>query len=950
MSIYYQNTQRIRGESSEFVCNVLVHDFDVIILTETWLCDSHFNAEYFDDRYTVLRQDRNLCKTGKSKGGGVSVSAFDHFNLQLLDSCDDMFDCIIAKMLFGREVVYICAVYFPPNSDVILYEELFKRIECHCPQGSTIFLIGDFNLSEIEGTDFDFMRASEKCQMLYNFMSYFDLQSFNNVFNSNKRTLDLVLSNKDLVVTREYNPLVSEDKHHPALNITVMRNMIGKLKTKCNISGYNFKKADFTKLYVELMETNWDILNEYKDVNVLVDTFYNIIYRVLDRCVPHRKQSNTKYPCWFNRSIINKIKMKSKYHSKIRKGGKYKGRHELEFRRLRRELKVDIREAYRTFLSSSENSILKNPQQLWKFVKNKTRHLPAGPLTFEGREMRDNDEIANCFAQYFQSVFANTASADSDGRELNMFSWEQLDMLCISEISLTEIEDAIKHLKPKTSVGSDGIPPYVVKGCADSLKHPLLMAFNLSLKTCTFPNKWKSGLVCPIPKGGNKNDIRNYRPIAVLSAFAKIFEQVLFNRILPHVKPTISVSQHGFMKQRSTITNLAIITDVLAKALDNGKQVDVIYIDYEKAFDKVDHNILLAKLNCFQFSSPLIRFFSSYLSNRKQSVLYKQFMSKEYIVRSGVPQGSNLGPLFFLLFINDLPEIISGSDKLLFADDFKIFTHVDSINDAVKLQDNLNNVLKWCDKNKLQVNVNKCKVLSFTRKKMQINFPYAINGMILPRPESMNDLGVTFDTTLSFNTHIVNIVNESYRFLGFIARLGKDFNNTDTLRQLFNSYVRSKLEYATVIWNPNSQIYIKKLEGIQAKFLRFLTYKTTGMYPKYDNFNTLARNYQILTLEERRTLHDMLFLQKIFLNKIDCMELTSKIKFQVPSLKTRPNNNDLFFCERARTNILVKSPFWRISAAYNEICTMNNVVDVFTMSATLFKSVITEILFTQKTL
>jgi len=193
---------------------------------------------------------------------------------------------------------------------------------------------------------------------------------------------------------------------------------------------------------------------------------------------------------------------------------------------------------------------------------------------------------------------------------------------------------------------------------------------------------------------------------------------------------------------------------------------------------------VLSKLSYFNFTELSLTLIASYVKNRKQSVLYKEFISKQYEVRSGVPQGSNLGPLLFLICINDLSHCIMNSKKLLFADDLKLYLEISSIEDCDKLQCDLINVAKWCEKNNLVINVNKCKTVSFTKLKNKYNYTYAINGVHINSANSVKDLGVIFDSHLTFNTHIVTMRNEAYRNLGLIVRLGKDFNNPQVIKLL----------------------------------------------------------------------------------------------------------------------------------------------------------------------
>ena len=457
--------------------------------------------------------------------------------------------------------------------------------------------------------------------------------------------------------------------------------------------------------------------------------------------------------------------------------------------------------------------------------------------------------------------------------------------------------------------------------------------FNKSLETCSFPVEWKKAIVCPIPKNSNKHVIQNHRPISILSAFAKIFEQIIYHYTLNYVRPLISNCQHGFLQKRSTSTNLTIMTDFLASNLDDGGQVDVIYTDFAKAFDTVDHTLLLHKLKTLDFSATTVELFGSYLSNRNQAVKYKESISGKYTMTSGVPQGSNLGPLLFLLMINDLPITILSANKLLFADDLKIYARIDSILDCEKLQHDLNAIADWCNKNRLDINVDKCKSMTYTRKHNPIQYTYKIGDTNLDKVTQIKDLGVVFDQKLTFNGHIDKISHEAYRNLGFVCRLAKDFKMRSTLISLYYAYVRSKMEYASAVWNPlHSSQNISKLERIQSKFLRIMMLKETGFYPKFDSCKTLTTNYNISSLEQRRQLKDIQFLYALLNNEIDCTDLVSQVKLIVPSNLTRHSNNKLFHYKKPRTNILSKSPIWRISTTMNKFICTNSNLDVFGMN------------------
>lgn len=381
----------------------------------------------------------------------------------------------------------------------------------------------------------------------------------------------------------------------------------------------------------------------------------------------------------------------------------------------------------------------------------------------------------------------------------------------------------------------------------------------------------------------------------------------------------MSLYQHGFVSHRSTVTNLAIFTQFVSHAIDESGQVDVIYTDFSKAFDRIDHTILFSKLSSWGLSSSLLSFMQSYFANREQFVSYNGFNSEPFIATSGVPQGSNLGPLLFLLFIDDITSIIDNSDKLLFADDLKIYKKITCSEDCLLLQNDINQVQRWCLSNRLHLNASKCKVVTFTKKHSSIENLYFIDGMPLSRLNSTKDLGVVFDSKLSFTDHIHLKVTEATKMIGFIIRNCKMFTNIKSLKILYFSYVRSKLEYGSLIWYPYYINHKLALENVQRKFLKFLSFKTDAIYPERGIAQiSLLSRFDMNSLELRRKCSSISFLYNLLNNNIDCPELLSQLCFNVPNYPSRLNYT--FYCPHARSNLLLKSPIYIMCNNFNQIC------------------------------
>lgn len=411
--------------------------------------------------------------------------------------------------------------------------------------------------------------------------------------------------------------------------------------------------------------------------------------------------------------------------------------------------------------------------------------------------------------------------------------------------------------------------------------------------------------------------VSNYRPVCVLNNFAKVFEMSLYRRLFPLLKCSISQYQHGFFEGRSTITNLTYFTQFISNTVDINGQVDVIYADFSKAFDRISHEMVLTKLSNFGCSPGLVEFFHSYLSARRYAVNYGGYTSDYYTAVSGVPQGSNLGPLLFLIFINDVVCSIN-CNKLLFADDLKIFSVINEYKDCHFLQRQIELLSGWCESNGLPLNIKKCNVMTFTRKLNPLIFPYTVGEIPLARVEGIKDLGVYFDPALSFSRHVDSVIKTAFKSLGFIIRSSRSFSNISTIKVLYFAYVRSRLEYASVVWSPFYEVHKASLERVQRRFLKYLYFRSHGVYPVrgYDHV-LLLDEFKLTSLEFRRTLNSVIFLHKLVNGAMDCSDILCFLELYVPREASRCNN--IFRCPKARTNIMLKSPIYVMTGSWNRI-------------------------------
>ncbi|XP_030765285.1 uncharacterized protein LOC115889440 [Sitophilus oryzae] len=318
----------------------------------------------------------------------------------------------------------------------------------------------------------------------------------------------------------------------------------------------------------------------------------------MDEYVPiyNTHKSKRTYSTWFTTDIIKTLKEKYRNFRKWKKTGCLTAC--ATYKDLRTITKREIDRAYSNYLAEIQNSLCTNPKMLWHYInkRNVSSRIP-GIMTFENNELNNTTDIVNGFATFFNSVYTNSESSCEPTTDTNSF------FTTLPQLDETDVLKAMKKLKDKLTAGPDEIPSFLIRDCASVLAEPLTFIFNVAIKTATFPECWKTSKICPIFKSENTNNIEDYRFIAIISNFAKKFEMCIFEKLFYQVKRLIVDEQHGFIPNRSTVIDLVCFLQYTYKAIEAASQVDAISMDFSKAFDRMDHQILLTKLSQFGFSS-----------------------------------------------------------------------------------------------------------------------------------------------------------------------------------------------------------------------------------------------------------------------------------------------------------------------------------------------------------
>ena len=641
------------------------------------------------------------------------------------------------------------------------------------------------------------------------------------------------------------------------------------------------------------------------DINYHAHELIVLLNNIIKEHVPKILIETGRFPKWFSHELINSIIIKKKLHKLFKI-------HNTEFFysmfKIERTLcsRLSARDTLH-YNSDIEKSLSENSKIFFKHVNNLTcnRNLP-NVMHLDNEIAEKGLDIANLFAKKFGSVYTDLDLSSTT------IDFNHNDSFSSIIFSKRDIENAIFQLNNCSAPGPDNIHPFFVKSCYRVFVPYLTKLFNFSIRCGIFPDIWKKSFITPLFKNGDKTNINNYRPIMKPSVFANLNNMLVCEVISPYIFKFIVALQHGFLPKKSTQTNLCTYMDYLTDSISNKFTVDSIYTDFKRAFDVVNVNLLIRKLSAYGFNGSLLSWLSSFLSNRTQRVKIKCYLSEIISVTSSVPQGSHLGPVLFLLFINDICYIILFSKYLLFADDMKLYLRIASFNDKLLLQSDLDRLQLWCIKNGFECNIKKCFIITFG-KNYEDDYKYTLNNSELERVYIIKDLGVYFDSKLTFQQHIEYVSSKATKQVNFIKRFSGDFKEPNTFRTLYFSFVYPILSYCSVIWRPQFNFLKEMLDKPRRKLLRFSAYKCgTPMHYTDHDYSSISKFLKIPNIESSHIRNDLIFGFKILNGSINCPELLSSFEFYVPPRTLR---NQFYFYER---EYKFSSPIKRLSKLFNK--------------------------------
>ena len=661
----------------------------------------------------------------------------------------------------------------------------------------------------------------------------------------------------------------------------------------------------------DLRKVNWDRLLGWCEPEVAWHRFKSVIHTVCDMHIPTVTVKSDFQPPWFDSDVHKACLEKEKRRAKYVRTKKPE--HYIAFKESRKNFKRLVeRKKLDTVTDDSDPALI--PKKFWSNVKSTSNSHRIPETVSYGSKFRNNiQDQTELFNEFFYDQFSETSDYEVPIDHLGDDPGGELDF------TPKEVMKLLRNINPNKAHGPDNISGKVLKNCAHSLAYPLSKIFKVSYMTGQIPLEWKLANVVPVFKKGSKASVENYRPISLTCLCMKIFEKIVRKEIMRRCGHHINGAQHGFLPGKSCTTQMIPFVDSLARTMNDKSRSDVIYFDFAKAFDSVNHDVLLHKLKIqFGIDGAMLKFIVNYLQGRKQRVVIGGHQSSLKTVNSGVPQGSIIGPLLFVLFINDMHKCVSpGTSIALYADDTKIWRRIESENDNIILQNDINALLKWSTINKMNFHPDKCQVVKVTlKKKCLVDFTYRLGINDLKYEEVEKDLGVRVTPKLAWNAQWDALINSARSRLGLTKRSCHFVKNRRQRLVLYKTMVRSLFQHCAEVWRPCLPTAMKKFEALQKRAVKWIFMED---YVHWSDrlYNDRLRELDLLQIEHRFVLGDLKLFHKIINNEV-CIKLPDYLELINPS-EVMPSEEP---SEHRRTRTTHKDPLWFV-------CTIDDNVNVF---------------------
>ena len=839
-------------EIKQFICHT---NIDILTLSETHLSSEIDDGEIAVPGYCLVRRDRNR------HGGGLATYIKNDINFVSrhdLNQYDNLEMTIIEIKPTKSKPFLVINWYRPPNSNVEVFNNFETVVSNIDALNLHYFILGDMNCDTLCS------RRSWQTTKLFDIMDSYNckqlITQYTRVTATTSTAVDLIFTNCPDKCSSSGIIEISLSDHYMIYCVIGKTSSVPQNyhKYKCN---RDFKRFSPQSYISDIGDICWNSVYESKNPQSAYDTFISLLTEVIDKHAPmHKRRVKTKESPWMTKDILTSIRTRDRLKAKAKKT---KSTHDWEsYKKARNDVTFAVRKAKRDFITKKINSTKDSSKEIWKSLKyltpNKKNSSPINNVTIDNVPTRGK-ELANAFNDFFVNIGLSVQNESKKTNSNNNLKKVE-SIFSFNTVSVTDVMKLLINLPCDKATGPDGVPAKVLPSIAHLIASPLTHIINRSLYEGTIPYQWKIARVTPIFKGGDNNILGNYRPISVISVIGKIMERIAYNQVLQYLLENniLTNCQSGFRPKFSTQTALLNVTDNWLSAMDRGDLVGVVMIDLKKAFDTVDHAILLHKLKMYGFNDRAVKWFENYLCNqRQQFTCINGISSSVKNVTCGVPQGSLLGPLLFLLYTNDMPDKVRYCKLALYADDTCLFfSNKDPNLIYERINYDLEIISEWLNANKLVINAKKCETMIIgTKQKLKKwknliddNQVY-IDNTPVTKVKACKYLGIYIDENLSWNRQTEFLKSKVVKNVYLLKRI-RPFITEQTASLFFKSVIQAHFDYCSVVWGNTNKTNLDKLQILQNRALRAVL-KVKNLFPT----NSLYSVLKLDRLHVRRSKH-----------------------------------------------------------------------------------------------